>query len=579
MSEAQSHFKLPRRGEWRAALRSLSTRAWRWFIAFLLLGLVAVLWLVGNINRYWSVEVSAPGGSLSEGIIGSPRFINPLLAVSDADRDLTALIYSGLMRVSESGQPEPDLAEQVEISPDGLAYTFRLRPKLHWHDGSPLTSEDVAFTIANAQDPALKSPKRANWEGVSVETPDPLTIVLHLKQPYPAFLETTTLGILPKHIWGRLDHEAFALNQFNTESVGSGPYRIDAVKKDSLGIPEYYDLVPFAEFALGEPKISHLRLRFYPNETELVNAYTRGEIESAATLSAENAQVLEAGGAHIIRDTLPRVFGVFFNQNKATVLANAEVRQALNLTIDRRQIIDTALKGYGSPTDSPLPAVHSSSTTALSPDVTGAEKILTAKGWTRNAETQKWEKRSKTATTPLTLTLTTSDTPELKHAAELIRDSWNRFGAQVDLKVFEIGDLNQNIIRPRQYDALFFGLILGRNPDPFAFWHSSQRLDPGLNVALYTNSVADKALESARRERDPATAQDLYAKFVAEVQKDVPAVLVYAPDFIYLLPEGVHNVNLPPINTASDRFLNIHRWFIETDRVWPIFANQNNQIN
>lgn len=540
--------------------------------------MIALLWLVASLNNLFSLTVAAPGGELSEGIVGSPRFINPLLAVSDADRDLTALIYSGLMRLDEQGQPQPDLAERVEISEDHLTYTFHIRPNLTWHDGTPLTAEDVAFTIASAQDPALKSPKRANWEGVRVEQPDASTIIFRLKQVYPSFLEAATIGILPKHIWGRLESDVFALNQFNTDSIGSGPYQINSVKKNSLGIAEYYDLKPFSDFALGEPMISHLRLYFYPNETELLDGYHRGEIISAAAISAESASTLEDEGISLRRTTLPRVFGVFFNQNRATVLANKEVRQALDMVVDREMIISAALKGYASPATGPLPPSTATST-AGTVNLTGAKTLLESKGWTLNAESGFWEKKGKTATTPLAFTLTTSDTPELKRAAEMVRDAWVNFGANVELKIFEIGDLNQNVIRPRQYDALFFGLVLGRNPDLYAFWHSSQRLDPGLNIALYTNSTADKLLESMRRESDPAVLSDWYNKFEDEISADEPAVFVYAPEFIYLLPATVQNVNLPPINTASDRFASVHRWFIETDRVWPIFATDHNRIN
>lgn len=570
-------------------IRSFSPRQWRWFLACALLALVATLWLVADVNAYFAQTVSAPGGSLTEGVIGSPRFINPLLAVSDADRDLVALVYSGLMRINPANnQAEPDLAERVEISEDGLTYTFILRDSLRWHDGTVLTANDVAFTITSAQDPLLKSPKRAAWDGVRVEVIDNRTLVLHLKQAYPSLLENATMGLLPKHIWSQLDSESFGLNQFNTESIGSGPYQIREIKKNALGVPEYYDLIPFADFALGQPKIERLRLRFYPSESELVSAYQRGEIEAASMISAANAtEIVELGG-HIERFPLPRVFGVFFNHNRAPVLARAEVRQALSVAIDREAIISQALLGYGQPASGPLPGIghdtdendDEEQTETEAPDrLAQAGEILLAKGWEKNETSGIWELSSGSETIELALVLSTSDTPELKQAAGLIRDTWSALGARTELKIFELGDLNQNVIRPRQYEALFFGEILGRNPDPFAFWHSSQRLDPGLNIALYTNSQVDKILEEARRVSDPGEAQALYERFNELVTSDVPAVFVYSPEFLYIIPGKIRNVVLPTINTAADRFLSIHQWYIKTDRVWPIFANPNNQIN
>lgn len=561
--------------------RAKSRTKWRLAIFALAVGLAGFLWLAALAGDYFAVTVASSGGALSEGIVGSPRFINPLLATSDADRDLTTLIYSGLVRINERGAPEPDLAESFEISPDGLIYTFHLKPDLLWHDGETLSATDVEFTVLAAQDPLAKSSKRASWEGVRVEVIDERTIRFKLKEPYPSFLETAATGILPKHIWGQFDLETFPLNQFNTESIGSGPYRIKEIKRDALGLPKYYDLAPFRHFALGQPRISRLRLYFYPNEAELLNAYQRGEIEAGGAISAGGAKELELAGKRVLRAPQPRVFGVFFNQNLAPALAKKEVRQALNMVIDREAIINEALKGYGLPASGPLPDEDGATATSTKMNaeerLAAARDLLAKKGWTWNENKQIWEKKNKQGAITLQFSLTTSDTAELKRAAELIRAAWAKLGARVDLKVFELGDLNQNVIRPRQYDALFFGEILGRNPDLFAFWHSSQRLDPGLNIALYANIRADKLLEEARRTLEPDKASERYRQFAAEVENDMPAVFVYSPVFLYLLPEQVKNANLPPINTAADRFSNIHRWYITTDRVWPLFADQNHQ--
>ncbi len=305
---------------------------------------------------------------------------------------------------------------------------------------------------------------------------------------------------------------------------------------------------------------------------------------------------LVAAGARLLRAPLPRVFGVFFNQSHAPVLANREVRQALDLAIDREKIIAQALHGYGLPATSPLPtdkinlnlntssssiisATSSLETKTASSSVEIAQAFLLKNGWTWNEVTKQWEKKTKKDTQVLQFSIATADTPELKQAAELIRDTWLALGIKVELKVFELGDLNQNVIRPRQYDALFFGEILGRQPDLFAFWHSSQRLDPGLNIALYANIKADKLLTDSRTETDPTKLATLEQQFETEVNTDKPAVFIYAPEFIYLLPEKVQNAKLDSVNTSSDRFLNIYRWYIQTDEVWPIFVNKNNKIN
>ena len=140
------------------------------------------------------------------------------------------------------------------------------------------------------------------------------------------------------------------------------------------------------------------------------------------------------------------------------------------------------------------------------------------------------------------------------------------------VRVFATGDLKETIIRPRKFDALFFGQVLGQGGDPYPYWHSSQRLDPGLNVSSYANTKADKILDDARAETSPIKREKLYGDFNDEIMKDVPAVFMYAPEFLYVFPKNVRGLSHGYIKVPSERFLNIYEWYINTDNVWRIFA-------
>lgn len=552
------------------------------FFILVIIFIGSVVLMLFNINKLFLNEVPAHGGNITEGVIGSPRFINPILANSDTDRDLTILIYSGLMKAVPSGELVEDLAESYTVSEDGLTYDFILKDNIFFHDGVKITADDIVFTIQKTQDVSIKSPKRASWDGVNIEKIDNKHIRFILKQPYAPFLENTTIAILPKHIWVKTDIEQFSFSKFNNKPVGSGPYKINKIKYNSGGTPEFYELKSFNKYALGEPFISKIKIVFYPSETALLKAYEDRDIDSINSISPNKLSKLADTGARIERSPLPRIFAVFFNQNQASVFANIEVRKALNIALDKDKIVKEILNGYGTNIDGPIPpGVLNIPRTNLgeTPDKEKrkekAKEMLENNGWKFNDEIKVWEKKTKKSESQLRFSLSTSNTPELKVAAKIIADAWKDIGVVVDLKIFEAGDLNQNVIRPRKYDALLFGEIISRELDLFAFWHSSQRDDPGLNIALYANITADRLLEEARRSTDRDIIIKKYIEFEKEINSDVPAVFVYSPDFIYIIPKNIKAFKLGAVTTPAERFLNIHQWYIETNKVWSFLLNKN----
>lgn len=551
------------------------------FSGKLLLGALAFSTIVSafavilQINAETLVEVPARGGAHSEGVVGTPRFINPLLSFTEADRDLTALVYSGLLRNDPDGGLIPDLAESYSVSPDGKVYTVLLRDDATFHDGEAVTADDISFTVAKAQEPSIKSPRRANWEGVSVLKVSDREVRFTLRQPYAPFLENLTMGILPEHLWRSVENEQFPFSELNIEPVGSGPYTISSIERDSSRVPKSYTLRSFDDFALGEAHIRTFRLIFFRNESDLVEAYVRGDVDAVNSISPENIARMDGIGT-LYESPLMRIFAVFFNQSQRDVFANKEVRAALEAAVDRDALITEALGGYGSAITGPLPPARIATAADSFPGserITAAAEILERAGWKKNAESI-YEKKVKKVTHTLSFSLATSNTGELKSAAEYLKSAWESLGARVELKIFEIGDLNQNVIRPRKFDSLLFGEIVGRELDLFAFWHSTQRNDPGLNVATYVNSAGDRLLEEARRATDASVRAQKFDAFVAEIQKDIPAVFLYTPSLLFATRDDVSGVRLGALSGASERFLNVHEWYTERDLVWSLFAKE-----
>jgi peptide/nickel transport system substrate-binding protein len=542
-----------------------------------LVALVSALFLAWGVNKAFLSSIPAHGGKFTEGIVGLPRYVNPVLAFTDVDLDLTTLIYSGLMKY-EGGKLVPDLAKSYTVSDDGLVYDFILKDNVRFHDGQALTSDDVEFTIQKVEDPLIKSPRRADWADITTKKISPTEIQFILKQPYAPFLSNTTLGILPKHIWSKINPDQFIFSQYNIEPVGSGPYKLDSIERDSGGIPVNYSLSSFNRYAEGEPYIANIYVYFYPNEKALIDGYTSGTIDTMARLSANEAVKIASTttSAMIIHTPLPRIFGIFFNQNQASIFLQKEVRQALDTATDKDAIIDQVLSGYGVVGKGPIPSETLGTAGNLADNVVKAQAILNKAGWVINANGVMEKRDKKGVAQMLEFSIATADAPDLKLAAELVKTQWEKIGAKVTVKVFEYGDLYQNVIAPRKYDALLFGESVGKDLDLYAFWHSSQRNSPGLNVAMYVNSAADKILTDARATTDETTRQNLYAQFEKIVREDVPAVFLYSPEFIYIVPKAVHGIDVKNLSASSDRFYGINTWYVTTDSVWKIFDSDTN---
>ncbi|OGI94406.1 hypothetical protein A3A03_03890 [Candidatus Nomurabacteria bacterium RIFCSPLOWO2_01_FULL_40_18] len=573
------NLKLPSKAQINSVFSSFSKRERIVFFGLLAVLILSTTLILQNINKSFMVPIPLRGGTLSIGIVGTPRFINPVIGNSETDLNLASLIYSGLLRKNSDGNLIPDLAEKYEMSDNGLTYTFTLKDNLYFQDGKPLTADDVLFTIDKIKDSIIESPRKVHWIGVNVEKIDQKTIKFTLRQPYASFLENTTLGIMPAHLWNNTPLE---LNNANTSPVGSGSYMVSSSSKQASGVIDYYNLIPFKKFILGEPYIKNISLYFYKNENDMMKALMDGEVDQISSITPFNAQVLKAKNFQIESSVLPRVFGLFFNQNQNQLFIDKNVIKAIDEAIDKDKIVKEVLLGYGTVIGSPIPphmveyqTLESEKNATRTDLLQKAQSDLLKAGWQKNTdgflEKTKTEGKKKTII-KLEFSISTGNVPELIKTAELIKQDLAAIGVKIEIKTFENGDLKQNVIRPRKYEALLFGEIINNDSDLFAFWHSSQRKDPGLNVAMYTNAKVDKILEDAFVTVDKQSRIKKYIQFFEEIKKDMPAVFLYSPDYIYTVSKNLKGSKVSNIIAPSDYYLNANLWYTETEKVWKIFA-------
>ncbi len=544
------------------------------------------LFFAFTINKENSLPTPTRGGVLIEGIVGIPRFINPALAITRADQDTVALIYSGLLKIDATGTLVPDVAESISISEDGKTYHITVRKNRTFHDGTPITAKDAIYTIELVQNADLKSPLRGNWIDVIIEEVNEYEFNVVLNEPYSPFMENFTLGIMPHHIWSTLPIEQLPFSQHNTEPIGSGPFSIKQVNRDASGLISGYSLVPEPNNQ-NKPNISAIELRFFQNETILLEAFVNREINSTVYLPLNAISDLPRSDIKVLTQPLPRIFAIFFNQNRSAALRDKAAREALSLAIDKNKIIAEVLNGFGVPTEKPILAdlstLESSSTSAENSPVFSQEAALdklSSGGW-KKTTAGLWEKKIDQTTETLSITIKTSNSEFFNEAVTLIAEDWRALGVEVEIEQYEQTGLVQSVIRTRDFQALLFGLDMNRTQDLYPFWHSSQKDDPGLNIAQYTNIVIDRLLEKTRNSQDKEERQQLLTEISNTLSAEVPAIFLFAPSMVYVVDENIVTTPMQLLGKPSDRFMNVSNWYAKTEVVWPIFQKENivNDLN
>ena len=540
-------------------------------ILFLLL-LVIVISLSFLGSRYYkehSQEIPKAGGHFIEGVIGQPKLVNPILCqTNDVDMDLSTLIYSGLIKYNSSGELIPDLAEGYEISKDGKNYIFHLRENIKWHDDFELTADDVIFTVELIKNPEYKSPLYPNFQGVAIEKVDDFTLKFVLDEPFSPFLyEQTIFGILPKHIWENVLPENFALAEYNLRPIGTGPYQFEEYKKDKQGNINSYDLVLNENYHLDKPFLEKITFLFFEDEADLIQAFQNKEITGVSYIPTEYKKDLEKEGINFYSVSLPKFYALFFNQPKNEHLKNKEVRKALAYAIDKQEIIDKALNGQALPAHTPiLPGFlgHNPEIKKYEYNQERALELLNKAGWKDIDEKGNRLKEGQ----PLEITITSVDQPPFPQVLDIIKEAWENIGVKVHVKLYDPAKLQVEYIKPRNYEVLLYGELMMHDPDPWPFWHSSQRLDPGLNLTSFKDEAVDDLLGEARHILDQNKRAKKYLHFQNILAEEIPAIFLYSPTYLYGVDKKIKGIKLDRITFPSDRFAEINMWYVKIRRTW-----------
>jgi peptide/nickel transport system substrate-binding protein len=550
-------------------------RYFRWQALVVLTSIILLVVLVAYLaSRLTTVIVPDRGGTYIEGLVGAPQYINPILChYNQVDSDLVALIFSGLTKLNEKNEIVPDLAQDYQVSEDGTVYTFHLRSNVFWHDGQPLTADDVVFTIQAIQDPDFKgAPYLADlWRDVAVEKVDERTVRFTLNEPFTPFIDYTTIGLLPQHLLKDVPAEELPTHPFNLQPVGAGPFAFKHLNDNAILLQS--NLQSWRQ----PPFLEQVQFKFFPSYETLFHAYDQGEVEGIPGLRPTDLEWVQQRESLQLFTTILSGYSVIYlnPHNPNTVFfQDKNVRQALLYGLDRQRLINEVLNGQGLVAHSPILP----NSWAFDPqikkyayDPKRAGELLDQAGW---IDTDGDGIRDKDGQ-PLRFAFLGSDDALRRQILEEVTRQWAQIGVKAEPQTAGVSGLIRDFLRPRHFDAVLVEWdSLPADPDPYPLWHSTQANEDGQNYGAFVNQEADKLIEEARRITDTTRRTELYRAFQEIFAEEAPAILLAYPTYNYAVDQVIHDVQIGPLQTPSDRFRTIHEWYIATRRIIVSAAQQ-----
>lgn len=545
---------------------------WQILVILLTMGVVGVLLMAQEPGQTLFVPQPTTGGVYTEGLVGSMTRLNPLLDTDNpADRDINRLLFSGLVRFDDRGLPLPDLAESWGTSLDGKTYNFSIRPNAVWHDGQPVTSQDVTFTIDLIRSGASFFPQDvvALWQSIEVKILNDKTVQFILPEPFAPFLDYLTFGILPSHLLSAIPPADLPNAEFNLRPVGSGPYKLDSLVIEDGQIAGVV-LTLFDQYYGQKPYIEQIVLRYYPDAASAFRAYRQGEVLAISHITNDVLpEALAEPNLSLYSSRLPQLGMVLLNLKnpEAPFLQETAVRRALLLGLNRQYMINTLLQGQGIVADGPIfPGTwaYYEGIEHLDYNPEAAIELLKNAGYIIPASGGQVRAKEETF---LRFTLLHPDTPYHAALAAQIQSDWAKIGVEVSLQPLPYADLVNTRLNARDYQAALVEINLARtpDPDPYPFWHQSE-VTGGQNYSQWENRTASEYLEQARINPNIADRTRLYRNFQVLFAKELPSLPLFYPIYTFGVDAQVLGVQVPPMFDSSDRYAAISQWYLVTRR-------------
>lgn len=563
-----------------------------WIIRASFVVIFTSLFFLGNNFYKKHLEiVPLREGEYKEALVGYPKYINPLYSmVSDVDNDIASLVYSSLFRRNKQNILENDLVEKYSISEDEKVYTFKIRNNARWHNGDELTVDDIVFTFGLIKDKNIKSPLRNLFTSTVIEKIDEDEFKFILTESYAPFLSHLTFGILPKVIWEHVPSEAILLAELNIKPVGSGPFKFDKFAKDKFGnIKEYY-LTVNDDYYGNEPYIN-LEFKFFSSFEEAISALNNNEVNGISYLPRYlQADITTPKTYFYHKLTLPQAVSLYFNLTSNSLMSNGKIRQALAFSVNKDEIVNSIFPGEVYKLEGPIMQdsfAYNADIKKYDFSLEESLKKLAEEKWELTEVKQEdlaviegedsAEKDKMRAVGPgkwlkkdgnfFAIKLIAVESDENIKVTDAIKSNWKKIGVNVNVEFVEQSKLAEQLEK-KNYDVVLYSQMLGADPDPFFYWHSSQVSN--LNISGFTDGEVDTLLEDGRKVLNEDQRKEKYVKFQEILMEELPAIFLYSKTYTYIQANIVKGFSLEKIYTPSDRFLNINEWYLKTGKkmIW-----------
>jgi len=557
-SSSQKMKNLPSFKQLKYLKRLLDKKERKIIFYLFLISLVSLFGLLLSIYFKNSEIKPSYGGTYIEGLVGQPKFINPVLANNDIDLTISSLIFSSLFKYDENNELQADLALTLPSEITEGNKTICLKPNILWHDKERLTTTDIVFTLELIQEMKSKSPFFEKLKNVEFSIIDENCFSFE-----NAKLSDLSFEILPKHIWQTLEPSKTNQSLYNLKPIGSGPFQFVSFKNGEEDGIKSYKLKQNKNYYDRLPYIEQITFKFYQNFEQATQALEKKEINGLGNIPQNlKKEILESKKIRYYPLNLPHYTATFFNLDDP-LLKDKNIRQALALLTPKEEILKTVLGEDGLIMDGPLLPTSS----LVNPNIKkyeynpqSAQEILKNAGWEK-----KEDGFLKKNGDILELSLTTIEETDFNKIATLLQQSWQEAGIKIKLISIPAEQI-QEIIKTHNFTIFLYGILAKTDFNPYFFWHSSQKIFPGLNLTGFNNRRVDELLEKTYYLKDNETKKKYYDEFQEIIAANIPAIFLYNTTYSYFINEKIKGISISQIDHPKDRFRGIENWYIKTKR-------------